>query len=88
MILIAMYAAGLFLLLREALPWLRAKSSGIVHTRGHRRTPVQRDVEPEKYAVLMHNRFKAMLPGGMLLIIAAAWTIWTIIGLMLTVPET
>lgn len=83
MLFFALYIAGFFLLLREVLPWLRARSSGVVHTRGHRRTVVERDVEPERYALLMHNRVKAMLPGGIILLVAVTGTVWAVLSVML-----
>ncbi len=82
MILIALYAAGLFLLLREAIPWLRARSSGVVHARGQRRTAVNRDVEPDRYAALMQTRSKAMWPGGIMVLVAVLWTGWSVIGFL------
>ncbi|WP_292228177.1 hypothetical protein [Brevundimonas sp.] len=80
MIPIALYAAGLFLLLREAVPWLRARSSGVVYTRGQRRTAVHRDVEPDRYAALQSNRTRAMWPGLIMVLVALLWTFYAVIG--------
>lgn len=82
MLLIALYAAGLVLLMREAVPWIRAKSSGVGYTRGHRREAVRREENPERFSRLMDRRFRAMGPGALMLVVAVIWTLWLIVSLV------
>ena len=41
--------AGLFLIMRELVPLLRARSSGVVYTKGHARRRVARADDPERF---------------------------------------
>ncbi|GLK49252.1 hypothetical protein GCM10017620_22250 [Brevundimonas intermedia] len=83
MIVIAAYIAGLFLVLREAVPWLKARASGVIYTRGHRRHKVLRAEEPERFAALAANRFRAIGVGALVLALAVGWTVWTLFGAVL-----
>ena len=80
MLLIALYLAGLALLLREAVPWLRATSSGVIRTRGHKREAVTKAADPARYAALLQHRFRAMGPGALVLVIALVWTAWIMVN--------
>jgi hypothetical protein len=83
MVIIAAYIAGLFLILREAVPWLKARASGVIYTRGHRRHKVLRTEEPERFAALAANRFRAMGVGALVLALAVGWTVWSVFGAVL-----
>ncbi|OGN46690.1 MAG: hypothetical protein A2093_05685 [Caulobacterales bacterium GWE1_67_11] len=83
MVIIAAYIAGLFLILREGVPWLKARASGVIYTRGHRRHKVLRAEEPERFAALVATRFRAMGAGALVLALAVGWTVWHAIGAVL-----
>lgn len=83
MVIIAAYIAGLFLVLREGVPWLKARASGVIYTRGHRRHKVLRADEPERFAALAAHRFRAMGTGALVLALAVGWTVWNIFGAVL-----
>jgi len=80
MLIIGAYLAGLFLLLREAIPWLEAQRSGVIRSRGHRRDRVERAVDPDRFRVLSQQRFKAMGLGAICLAVAVGWTFWSLLN--------
>ncbi|MFC5389424.1 hypothetical protein U0030_13280 [Brevundimonas bullata] len=67
------FLAGLFLILRELVPLLQARSSGVVYTKGHSRRRVARADDPERFQALCRGRFKAMGLGAVIIAIALAW---------------
>jgi len=83
MIIFSLYFAGFFLLLREAVPWARASTSGVIYTRGYRRQKVSRAEEPDRFAALRRARFQAMGLGALVLAGAVGWTFWSVAGLVL-----
>ena len=40
---------GLFFILRELIPLLNARRTGVIHTRGHSRKRVERAAEPGRF---------------------------------------
>jgi len=83
MIIMAAYVAGLFLILREAIPWIRAVSSGEIQTRGHRRQTIRRAEDPQRFAAMAKSRFKAMGLGAIVLACAVGWTVWGVLSVIL-----
>lgn len=63
----------MFLILRELVPLLQARSSGVVYTKGHNRRRVARADDPERFQALCRGRFKAMGLGAVIIAIALAW---------------
>lgn len=78
MLILAAIIAGLFLTLREGIPWARALSSGVIHTRGARREAIRRTENPERFKAMTDRRFRAMGPGLICLAAASGWVIWTV----------
>lgn len=79
MILIALFLGGLFLLMREGWPWLKAVQSGVIDTRSHNRERVERAAEPERFAALARRRRDAMTPGAICVAIAVIWALWLLV---------
>lgn len=69
------FLAGVFLILRELIPLLQARSSGVVYTKGHARRRVARADDPERFQALCRGRFKAMGLGAVIIAIALAWLV-------------
>lgn len=80
MIVLAAYVAGLFLLLRELIPWAKARTSGVVQTRGHKREKVLRSQEPDGFKALLNQRFKGMAPGAVCLLGALGATVSSVLA--------
>lgn len=70
--------AGFYLILRDLLPYLDAKASGAIRTRGHSRKKVLRSEEPERFKGLLRNRVDGMLIG---LLACAFGVLWVFFGL-------
>ena len=64
---------GLFLIMRELIPLLQARSSGVVYTKGHARRRVARADDPERFEALCRNRFKSMGLGVLVVAIGLGW---------------
>lgn len=64
---------GLVLLLRELIPWARARSSGVIYRRGHSRQAIRRSEEPDRFRSLLNSRLKASLLGLGLIAAGAVW---------------
>ncbi|MET4683815.1 hypothetical protein [Brevundimonas faecalis] len=75
MLIVGAFLAGLFLILRELIPLLQARGSGVVYTKGHTRKRVERDVEPERFQALCRSRFKAMGLGAIVIAAALGWLV-------------
>lgn len=76
-------AAGLFLSLREFLPWLEARRTGRLRTRGARSQLILRDQEPERFEILADRRLKAAGPGALFALGGVFWLGWNMLGLIL-----
>jgi len=55
--------AGLFLGVRDLLPYLAARRSGVIVRRGYAGLRVQRDQDAERFARLLGNRARGMAFG-------------------------
>ena len=77
--------AGLFLALRELLPWWEATRTGVVRTRSARAEAVRRDEDPERFKDLTGRRMKAAGTGLLFIVGGLAWLGWNAIGFMLAV---
>lgn len=65
--------AGVVLILKELIPLLNAQASGVIYSRGHSRKRVERALDPERFAALCRNRWKAMGLGGLAIAIGVGW---------------
>jgi hypothetical protein len=75
MVLIGASLGGLFLILKELAPLLGALSSGVIHTRGHRRQKVERAVDPERFKALCRNRYKGIGLGLLAIAVGVGWVV-------------
>lgn len=73
------FLAGLFLIVRELIPLLQARASGVVYTKGHARRRVVRVEEPERFDALCRGRFKAMGLGALIIAVVFAWLVVNVI---------
>ena len=80
MLLIGLYLAGLFLVVKDGVPWVLAVTSGTIRTRSSKRELVMREQEPGRFTDLVRQRFSGMAPGALCLILALAWTFWPVVG--------
>jgi hypothetical protein len=69
---------GLYLILRDLLPYLEALRTGVLKTRGHSPRKVVRADEPERFKTLLRNRTDGMLIG---LLAIAFGILWAFLGL-------
>ena len=77
--------AGLYLMLKDFLPWLLARQTGTIRTRGYRAQIVRRDENPERFHGLSRQRLQGAGTGAMLLIGGlAAFAFWIASLLSLT----
>ena len=77
---------GLFLTLREILPWFAAQRSGVIRTRGARSEKISRAVDPERFNALARRRLKAAAPGSVVIQGGAAWLALNIVALLARAP--
>ena len=74
---------GLYFILRELIPQLNAKRTGVIHTRGHNRKRVERVAEPERFEALCRQRYEGMVLG---LAIMGLGIVWFLIGIWAVIP--
>jgi len=72
---------GLFLMLRELLPLLQARQSGVIRSKGHGARRIERAVDPDRFEGLCRARLKAAATGGLLAIGGAVWTVMQVVGI-------
>lgn len=77
MILLGALLAGLFLVLKDLIPWAQAQASGTIRSRGHNRQQVRRSEDPDRFRALSRNRLKGAWPGVILLMAAFGIWFWT-----------
>ncbi|MND70855.1 hypothetical protein D3C80_623720 [compost metagenome] len=72
---------GLFLMLRELLPLLKARQTGVIRSTGHAGRRIERAVDPERFEGLCRARLKAASAGGLLALGGVVWTIMQVVGI-------
>lgn len=78
--------AGLYLILRDLLPFLEAHRSGAVRTRGYKRQVVRRAEEPERFKRLVRNHVDGMLIGLLAVLFGILWTFFGLFALIALFP--
>jgi|GEM_PF-3770795 len=78
--------AGLYLILRDLLPWLEAQRTGTLHTRGHSRRKVFRADDPERFRTLLRNRTDGMLIGLLAIAFGILWLFFGLFALLALFP--
>lgn len=74
---------GLFFILRELIPLMNARRTGVIHTRGHSRKRVERAVEPERFEGLCRKRHEGIKLG---LVVIGLGVVWFLIGFWALIP--
>ena len=78
--------AGLYLIVRDLLPFLEAHRSGAVRTRGYKRQTVRRAEEPERFRRLVRNHVDGMLVGLLAVVFGVLWTFFGLFALFALLP--
>jgi hypothetical protein len=77
MILLGAFLAGVFLALKDLIPWAQARASGSIRSRGHNRQVVRRQDDPEQFRLLLRNRLRDAWPGCILMMATFGIWLWT-----------
>jgi len=77
---------GLFLLLRDLLPYMAAQRTGVIRTLGHSRKPVLRTEEPGRFDALCRNRADGAITGAMVIAVGLVWAFIGLLALILILP--
>ncbi|RZJ02750.1 MAG: ABC transporter ATP-binding protein [Brevundimonas sp.] len=86
MIFVAACLGGLFLILRDLFPWLEAKRSGVLKTRGYSPKRVLRSEDPERFKGYLRNRVDGMVIGLLAIGFGIGWVLFGLFALILIVP--
>lgn len=78
--------AGLYLFLRDLLPFLEAHRSGVVRTRGYKREAVRRSEDPARFKALLRNHIDGMLIGLLAVLFGILWTFFGLFALIAIFP--
>ncbi|MNE35125.1 hypothetical protein D3C80_1288700 [compost metagenome] len=82
---IGAFLGGLFLMLRELLPLLKARQTGVIRSKGHRARRIEREVDPERFEGLCRARLKAAGAGALVALGGVVWTVIQVAGIGLSV---
>ena len=78
--------AGLYLFLKDLIPWLNSQRTGETRTRAHNSKLVLRSEEPDRFSGLQRNRIDGMVVGLLAIGIGIGWAFFGIYSLVLLVP--
>jgi len=78
--------AGLYLILKDLIPWLNSQRTGETRTRAYNSKLVLRSEEPDRFSALQKNRISGMIVGLLAIGIGVAWAFFGIFSLVLLVP--
>ena len=78
--------AGLYLILRDLLPFLEAHRSGVVRTRGYKREAVRRSEDPARFKALLRNHIDGILIGLKAVLFGILWTFFGLFALIAIFP--
>ena len=80
------FLAGLYLILKDLIPWLKSQRSGQTRTRAYNSKLVLRSEEPDRFDALQRNRIDGMVVGLLAIGFAVGWTLLGLFALILLVP--
>ncbi|MBX3485553.1 hypothetical protein [Phenylobacterium sp.] len=86
MIVWAIFLAGLYLLLRDLIPWLKSQQTGETRTKAYNSKKVLRSEEPERFSALQKNRTDGIVVGLMVIGVGLAFLLFGIFSLVLLLP--
>ena len=75
--------AGLFLILRSLLPWMAARSSGVIRTKSAKAQLIDRRVDPERFESLCSQRLRGVWPGLALFLGAGLFTVLEVASIVI-----
>lgn len=78
--------AGIYLILRDLLPFLGAHRSGVVRTRGYKREAVRRSEDPARFRALLRNHVDGMVIGLMAIVFGILWAFFGLLALIAIFP--
>ncbi len=78
--------AGLYLILKDLIPWLNSHRTGQTRTRAYNSKLVLRSEEPDRFSALQKNRVSGMFVGLLAIGIGVTWAYLGIFSLVLLVP--
>lgn len=78
--------AGLYLLLKDLVPWLNSQRTGETRTRAYNSKIVSRAEEPDRFAALQRNHVDGMVLGLLAIVFAVAWFFAGIFSLIMLIP--
>jgi hypothetical protein len=78
--------AGLYLILRDLMPFLEAHRSGVVRTRGYKREAVRRSEDPARFKALLRNHIDGMIIGLLAVLFGILWTFFGLFALIAIFP--
>ncbi len=78
--------AGLYLILRDLFPYLDARRTGVLRTRGYKPRKVSRAEEPERFRTLLRNRTDGMIIGVLAIVFGVLWAFLWFLALFALIP--
>lgn len=78
--------AGLYLTLKDLIPWLRSQQTGQTRTRAYNSKLVLRSEEPDRFNALQKNRVGGMVVGLLAIGGGIAWAFVGLLALLLLIP--
>ena len=80
------FLAGLYLILKDLIPWLNSQRTGETRTRAYNSKRVLRSEEPDRFSALQRNRIDGMVVGLLAIGIGIGSAFFGIFSLVLLVP--
>src|SRR5262245_62137988 len=77
------FLAGLYLILKDLIPWLNSQRTGETRTRAYNSKLVLRSEEPDRFSALQRNRIDGMIVGLLAIGIGIGWFFFGLFGLIL-----
>ncbi|WP_374275894.1 hypothetical protein [Brevundimonas sp.] len=72
--------AGLYLALRDGLPWAAARRTGLIRRPGDRARTVSRAEDPERFDAMLDRRRKGMMTGLAVALAGLLFAAWQILS--------
>jgi hypothetical protein len=85
-VLIGSCLAGIYLILRDLFPYLKAQSTGVIETTGYKRRRILRSEEPGRFQTLCRNRIDGMIIGLLAVGFGIGWALFGLLALILILP--
>lgn len=83
---VAIFLAGLYLLLKDLIPWLNSQRTGETRTRAYNSQLVRRAEDPHRFEALQKNRTDGIVVGLLVIGVAVALRYLGLLSLVLLVP--